>query len=534
MSQENRGNSSATPVSVLPAKRRRGRPRKDENRNYMAKAPATPVSDLPRRSRHVSTESAAHTDNALVGQIVSGVLDGSFDAGYLLTVKVGNTNTILRGVVFEPGLSVPISADNDVAPHVKMFRRSEMPLPVIIPLQQVPASSTPYHEVKIEQLTKPIPKPVTAIPLEGSLSGNTSLPKRPSDDINHVSQVAPQDNQSIVRTESSDILPSKGVDGAHQTPPVASLAASSNIEKEKSTDILFNKTGLASTEAVNSNQSPPIAAQATKKLDITTLTNKSSDELNQALQDLPSEPKTESPVVVLQESKTSLLTMLSNGATATNDLKLEPETKQSVEVTSGEKGKGWETINQVSQVQTNNLESAVNLDPSVNVLKGVPAEINHPPLATPIGVSQENKTSPFDGSACANIQAHFVAPQETISSVSNEILKRHETTRLIEESMTDAIDTTKDDLQTQPMTNAPYNMQSGYAVNQPTLSQHSIEQQSYDQTALTQEESLITKDAVSMQAPGKPVELVTSTGLMEPTEAADHMQWGSAVLLTFG
>eukprot|EP00268_Persea_americana_P025396 TRINITY_DN2475_c0_g1_i1.p1 TRINITY_DN2475_c0_g1~~TRINITY_DN2475_c0_g1_i1.p1 ORF type:complete len:527 (-),score=120.25 TRINITY_DN2475_c0_g1_i1:278-1858(-) len=524
MSQENRGNSSATPVSVLPAKRRRGRPRKDENRNYMAKAPATPVSDLPRRSRHVSTESAAHTDNALVGQIVSGVLDGSFDAGYLLTVKVGNTNTILRGVVFEPGLSVPISADNDVAPHVKMFRRSEMPLPVIIPLQQVPASSTPYHEVKIEQLTKPIPKPVTAIPLEGSLSGNTSLPKRPSDDVNHISQVAPQDNQSIVRTESSDILPSKGVDGAHQTPPVASLAASSNIEKEKSTDILFNKTGLASTEAVNSNQSPPIAAQATKKLDITTLTNKSSGELNQALQDLPSEPKTKNPIVALQESKTSLLTMLSNGATATNDLKLEPETKQSVEVSSGEKGKGWETINQVSQVQTNNLESAVNLDSRVDLLKGVPVEINHPPLATPIGVSQENKTSPFDGSACADIQAHFVAPQETISNVSNEILKRHETTRLIEESMTDAIDTTKDDLQTQPMTNAPYNMQSGYAVNQPTLSQHSIEQQSYDQTALTQEESLISKDAVSMQAPGKPVELVTSTGLMEPTEAADHMQ----------
>jgi hypothetical protein len=60
-------------------------------------------------------------DNTFVGQSVHGVLDGSFDAGYLLMVRVGDTDTVLRGVVFDPGMSVPISKENDIAPNVTSY-----------------------------------------------------------------------------------------------------------------------------------------------------------------------------------------------------------------------------------------------------------------------------------------------------------------------------------------------------------------------------------------------------------------------------
>ncbi|KAH7426363.1 hypothetical protein KP509_11G098600 [Ceratopteris richardii] len=54
-----------------------------------------------------------------VGQSVHGVVDGTFDAGYLVTVRVGKTDTLFRGVVFGPGLSAPLTAENDVAPKTK-------------------------------------------------------------------------------------------------------------------------------------------------------------------------------------------------------------------------------------------------------------------------------------------------------------------------------------------------------------------------------------------------------------------------------
>ncbi|KAI5054420.1 hypothetical protein GOP47_0030687, partial [Adiantum capillus-veneris] len=39
---------------------------------------------------------------AIIGQEVHGIVDGSFDAGYLLTVKVGDSPLVFRGLVFEP------------------------------------------------------------------------------------------------------------------------------------------------------------------------------------------------------------------------------------------------------------------------------------------------------------------------------------------------------------------------------------------------------------------------------------------------
>ncbi|XP_022777408.1 uncharacterized protein LOC111318806 [Durio zibethinus] len=130
MSSQNQGaslSSSADP----PMKRKRGRPRKDETVQG-DNTPLTPASDnLKKDKQSVGTSDAASDD--MVGQMVSGVIEGSFDAGYLLNVKVGDTNTHLRGVVFLPGRFTPITATNDVAPHAKMYKRKEIPIPFVNP-----------------------------------------------------------------------------------------------------------------------------------------------------------------------------------------------------------------------------------------------------------------------------------------------------------------------------------------------------------------------------------------------------------------
>lgn len=58
-----------------------------------------------------------------VGQQVHGVVDGMFDAGYLVTVRVGDGETVFRGVVFGPGLSLPLNKENDVAPKLKRMNQ---------------------------------------------------------------------------------------------------------------------------------------------------------------------------------------------------------------------------------------------------------------------------------------------------------------------------------------------------------------------------------------------------------------------------
>ncbi|KAG6384309.1 hypothetical protein SASPL_155881 [Salvia splendens] len=109
---------------VQPAKRRRGRPRKYPSLKQ-AEAAHTPSSEggiayLSQRSdRTKETES-------MVGQSVTGVVEATFDSGYLLTVRIGNSSTKLKGVVFKPGHCAPITAQNDVAPHVQMIKRSDV------------------------------------------------------------------------------------------------------------------------------------------------------------------------------------------------------------------------------------------------------------------------------------------------------------------------------------------------------------------------------------------------------------------------
>lgn len=111
-------------MSVQPAKRRRGRPRKDPSLKQV-EAAHTPGSEggiaylSQRANRTRGTE-------CMVGQAVTGFIEATFDSGYLLTVRIGNSSINLRGVVFKPGHCVPITAENDVAPHAQMIRRSDV------------------------------------------------------------------------------------------------------------------------------------------------------------------------------------------------------------------------------------------------------------------------------------------------------------------------------------------------------------------------------------------------------------------------
>ncbi|XP_076954594.1 protein METABOLIC NETWORK MODULATOR 1-like, partial [Bidens hawaiensis] len=68
----------------------------------------------------------------MVGQIVTGVVQATFDGGYFIAVKIGNSSIPLTGAVFKPGHVAPITPENDVAPHVEVIKRPGIPIPADI------------------------------------------------------------------------------------------------------------------------------------------------------------------------------------------------------------------------------------------------------------------------------------------------------------------------------------------------------------------------------------------------------------------
>ncbi|KAL4628402.1 hypothetical protein ACB092_05G236000 [Castanea dentata] len=153
MNEQSQNTSSLSPADI-PMKRKRGRPRKDESLSSSKKKPTTPEPDSIKKNKESASTSGGGVNDVMVGQMVTGVIEGSFDAGYLLNVKLGDTDTLLRGVVFLPGRFTPISAANDVAPHVKMYNRKDIPIPVFNPQTPVFKSSTPSGQSS-KQPTRP-------------------------------------------------------------------------------------------------------------------------------------------------------------------------------------------------------------------------------------------------------------------------------------------------------------------------------------------------------------------------------------------
>ncbi|XP_010434110.1 PREDICTED: uncharacterized protein LOC104718132 [Camelina sativa] len=100
-----------------------------QNQVIINSPPPAANNGLPKRKRgrpptkEISTPKP-NTD--LVGKEVSGVIEGSFEAGYHLNVKVKDSDIKLRGLVFIPDRVIPVTTENDVAPLVKMYVREEI------------------------------------------------------------------------------------------------------------------------------------------------------------------------------------------------------------------------------------------------------------------------------------------------------------------------------------------------------------------------------------------------------------------------
>ena len=185
MNEANQGSNSDFPGNN-PAKRKRGRPRKDQSKKHGQNARIPPGFGGVDANLPLQVEPINVANDAMVGQVVSGVVDASFDAGYLLTVKVGNSDTILRGVVFKPGRYVPVSSENDVVPHVQMIRRNKIHLPAGSQLQeqsynpQARERNEQHGNVQINETGHPwngLP-PVNNVPRVGNRGVNVAVSKR--------------------------------------------------------------------------------------------------------------------------------------------------------------------------------------------------------------------------------------------------------------------------------------------------------------------------------------------------------------------
>jgi hypothetical protein len=101
------------------SRKRRGRPRKGENdfngdntdgdgingegsNGAIPDEEEVPKPKIPRKRANVTGKAV---DSGHGGKHGSGTVDGSFDAGYLVTVRVGDTDILFRGVLFEPFVS---------------------------------------------------------------------------------------------------------------------------------------------------------------------------------------------------------------------------------------------------------------------------------------------------------------------------------------------------------------------------------------------------------------------------------------------
>ncbi|GMH05319.1 hypothetical protein Nepgr_007159 [Nepenthes gracilis] len=175
MSQQNQQTNISSP-SELPAKRKRGRPRKDGSQihgeKFLPNPPTKPTTsinvhggkpavimrtdglvEVDRRDQGDDSDN----DDQMVGKLVTGVLESAFDAGYFLNVKVQDTDTYMRGVVFQEGKFIPVTSENDIAPNVMMYRRKEIPIPklnLLIKKSEGSASKSTQNDEQAAQLEK--------------------------------------------------------------------------------------------------------------------------------------------------------------------------------------------------------------------------------------------------------------------------------------------------------------------------------------------------------------------------------------------
>lgn len=103
----------STDLSMPTSTKKRRHKRKHETILLPAEIAALGVpSSFDNKSQNPNNENGDNSSaglgiDSLIGQTVHGILDGSFPAGYLITVKIGGSDTLLKGAVFGPGVKMP-------------------------------------------------------------------------------------------------------------------------------------------------------------------------------------------------------------------------------------------------------------------------------------------------------------------------------------------------------------------------------------------------------------------------------------------
>ncbi|GFP98136.1 hypothetical protein PHJA_001957600 [Phtheirospermum japonicum] len=192
----NQGESSSG-LSLHPLKRRRGRPPKDPSLKRAAPGPRPE----PRLNRTDTTES-------MVGQAVTGVVEATLDAGYLLNVRIGNSPMSFRGIVFKPGHFVPVTAENDVAPHLQMIKRTNAENPA----QQLAVQTGPPPKRKYTSRRAAVPPatpPSSSVaPPAGPARGNVvPVMLQPMNHPNGSNQVLDFGDKDVHMVEPLSMLP---------------------------------------------------------------------------------------------------------------------------------------------------------------------------------------------------------------------------------------------------------------------------------------------------------------------------------------
>ncbi|KAG1365338.1 hypothetical protein COCNU_12G003380 [Cocos nucifera] len=218
MAQQNQEIIPIDPAS-FPLRRKRGRPRKNDGpgneqhrRSRQSQANATQAITTQAPSTHANPiASSSCGPHGLVGQKVSGILEGTFDAGYHLTVRAGETGPVFSGLVFDPRRAVPLTEENDIAPFLPMSRSNEILHPVPQAPPQAPVSTpilpvskmvTGAPPLQIRERATPSP------PVNHLLESSRLLQTAPStkEVVQNNANRLPQDVRPALQTDLKNIL----------------------------------------------------------------------------------------------------------------------------------------------------------------------------------------------------------------------------------------------------------------------------------------------------------------------------------------
>ncbi|KAL8144199.1 hypothetical protein V2J09_017231 [Rumex salicifolius] len=177
MDLNNQGNGPDSSSNIV-FKRKRGRPRKDQSQtpsgiykgghiqDHAGHVQFPPKFTMTDGNHSHQQNSPQQNDVTMVGQPVNGVIEATFEAGYFISIRIGNSESILRGVVLKPGHCLPPSFGKDLGPQIEMASGNAVPFSagVHTPVQ---SSST-----RGKCRAKPRKEPRLSQPSNGSSSGN--------------------------------------------------------------------------------------------------------------------------------------------------------------------------------------------------------------------------------------------------------------------------------------------------------------------------------------------------------------------------